>query len=204
MAAIITLLLFYGVGIIGIGLPLHQDFRLLTPLNLLLSLALVLWHHLHWDHRTAFFLVLCYVVGFGSELLGVQTGLLFGDYSYGPVLGPKLWGTPVIIGLNWMLLAYCSGVTAASLAPGSHPAFRAFLAAALMVGLDLFIEPVAIRYDFWRWPGGTPPLQNYTGWFLVAFPLQLAFTKLLGLAKNKVAVALFVIQFLFFLSLGLF
>jgi putative membrane protein len=37
-----------------------------------------------------------------------------------------------------------------------------------MVLLDLMIEPVAIRLDFWHWQGGSIPIQNYIMWFLVA------------------------------------
>ena len=37
-----------------------------------------------------------------------------------------------------------------------------------MVLLDLMIEPVAIRLDFWHWQAEVIPLQNYLMWFLVA------------------------------------
>ena len=202
-AAIAILLIFYGVGITGVALRIHEDFLLLTPLNLLLSLALTLAHHPDWSWKTAFFLGLCYVVGFGAELFGIQTGLLFGDYAYGPVLGPQVLGTPLMIGINWMLLAYAAGVTANHLLPGRHWALRALLGALLMVLLDWFIEPVAIRYDFWSWTEGTPPLQNYLGWFLVALPLLAVFAELQAHIRNKVAVALLLIQLVFFLTLGI-
>ncbi len=202
-AAIAVLLIFYAVGIAGVALPIHENFLLLTPLNLLLSLALVLAHHPVWSRKTVLFLGLSYTAGFGAELFGIQTGLLFGDYAYGPVLGPQIWGTPLMIGINWMLLAYAAGVSANHLLPGRHWVFRALLGAGLMVLLDWFIEPVAIRYDFWSWDGGTPPLQNYLGWFFVALPLLAVFARWQGHIRNKVAVALLIIQFGFFLTLGL-
>lgn len=202
-AAIVLLVIFYTVGIVGILLPLHEDFLLLTPFQLLLSLGLMLWHHPEWSRRTLLFLFAAYFLGFGAELFGVQTGLLFGDYSYGRVLGPKLWGTPLMIGVNWMLLAYAAGVSINHLAPRSHWLVKAILAGLLMVGLDVLIEPVAIKYAFWSWEGQYPPLQNYIGWFIVALPLLCLFSRTQGHIRNKVAIALLLLQLMFFLILGI-
>ena len=200
--SILILLLLYTVGFLGIVLPIHRDFVLLTPVNLLVSLGLVLWNHERWEARTGWFIVLAYVLGFGAEVFGVQTGLLFGDYAYGRVLGPKLWGTPLMIGMNWVMLGYASGVTANRLLPGRHWLVRGTLAAVMMVALDVLIEPVAMRYGFWTWEGGVVPLRNYIGWFVVALPIECLFAAIQGNSRNKVAVALFILQFFFFLALG--
>jgi len=199
--SIAVLTILYIVGLFGILLPLHTDFILLTPLNLLVSMGLVLWHHGDWAKRTVYYLLIAYVAGFGAELLGVQTGLLFGDYAYGPVLGPKVWGTPLMIGVNWMMLGYCAGVLSNALLPGRTFGLRGLLAALLMVGLDVIIEPVAMAYEFWDWEGGAVPFSNYLGWFLVALPLELLFAYWHKGLRNKVGVALFLLQALFFLTL---
>ena len=201
--AILVLAVLYTVGIFGILLPIHQDFILLTPVNLLVSLALVLWFHAGWDRGTRAFVVIAYLVGFGAELFGVQTGILFGEYTYGRVLGPKVWGTPLMIGVNWVMLSYSAGVIANHLLPERHWLFRGLASALLMVGLDVLIEPVAMHYGFWSWEAEAVPLRNYLGWFLVAFPLQCLFAFWLGRALNKVAIALFILQVLFFLILGI-
>lgn len=201
--AIAVLAILYAVGIVGIVLPLHPDFVLLTPLNLLISLGLMLAFHRGWNINIIIFLIVSYLVGFGAELFGVQTGLLFGNYTYGRVLGPKLWGTPLMIGVNWVILAYASGVIANALLPRQHWLLRAALAAALMVALDVLIEPVAMRYDFWSWADDTVPLRNYIGWFVVALPLLCIFTFTQPNARNKVAVALFIMQVVFFLMLNI-
>lgn len=200
---IAVLLILYAVGIIGILLPLHEDFILLTPANLLLSLGLMLWAHPGWDKRTLAFSGITYLAGFGAELFGVQTGILFGDYAYGRVLGPKIWGTPLMIGVNWVMLSYSAGVIGNYLLPRAHWLLRGLFAALLMVGLDVLIEPVAMHYGFWAWAGDSVPLRNYLGWFLVAFPLQCLFAFWLGAVRNKVAAALFILQILFFLILGI-
>jgi len=136
--------------------------------------------------------------------LGVQTGQIFGSYEYGPVLGWKVFDTPLMIGVNWAMLVYCAGVTVNHIAPMMNKIGKALLAAGMMTGLDFFIEPVAIHYNFWQWNEGAVPLQNYLAWFVIAFLLLLAFYQLMGRAKNKVGVILFILQFLFFAGLYLF
>jgi len=202
--SIAILAVLYAVGLASLLGQLHEDFILLTPFNLLISLALMLWHHPGWSGKTIAFLVITYLVGFGAEVFGVQTGLLFGHYEYGRVLGWKIAGTPLMIGVNWVMLAYCAGVTVNYLAQRWHWLVKAALASVLMVGLDVLIEPVAIEYGFWTWTGDGVPLLNYGGWFLVAFPLLSLFNKWQGALKNKVAPALFLLQIIFFLTLGIF
>ncbi|GAB5552462.1 MAG: hypothetical protein Sapg2KO_20530 [Saprospiraceae bacterium] len=202
--AIIVLSILYLVGIVGISIPIHPDFALLTPLNLLFSLATVLYFHPNWNRDSLLFLILCFGIGYGAEVFGVHTGLLFGSYEYGPVLGPKILETPLMIGVNWILLAYSSGMLINQLLPKQNKVIKAASAALVMVGLDIFIEPVAIKYDFWQWEGRTtPPLQNFFGWWLVAFIVLLFFTFLLKKQKNKVAIALLALQFIFFIALNL-
>ncbi len=201
--AIAVISILFSVGIVGILTRLHPDFILLTPINLLVTLALVLWRHPRWDQRSIAYLGIAYAVGFGAELFGVQTGLLFGEYVYGRVLGWKLWGTPLMIGVNWVIVSYGAGVTVNELGSRLPKWLKATLAAALMVGLDLLIEPVAVRYGFWTWAGAEIPLQNYLGWFVVAWPLLLLFMHWLGDVRNKVGIALFIWQFVFFLVLVL-
>jgi len=203
-AAIAILSVLYTVGLIGILWPLHKQFILLTPLNLLVSLGLVLFFHPHWKLSSRLLLLFCFGFGFGMELLGVQTGLVFGDYSYGQTLGWKIGGTPLMIGFNWVMLVYCSGVTVNHFFTPQSPWLKTIIATALMVLLDILIEPVAIRYDFWSWAGEEIPLQNYLAWFGIAFVLLRIFFYIEEQTSNKVGIALFILQFLFFGILNLF
>ncbi|MCB0704494.1 MAG: carotenoid biosynthesis protein [Saprospiraceae bacterium] len=197
------LILLYSVGIAGILFQLHPDFILLTPLNLLISLGLILWLHEEWSVGFILFLAGTYFWGVLAEMIGVQTGIIFGDYQYGRVLGPKVFGTPLIIGVNWMMLVYACGIWVNQLAKGSHWVLKGILGALLLVGLDILIEPVAIRFGFWTWAAGWPPLRNYIGWFFVALPVQLLFARFFGARKNIAAQILFILQIVFFALLGL-
>ncbi len=196
--SIFVLIVFYTIGLIGILIPIHPDFVFLTPYNLLLSLAVIIWGHSSWKLSTILVFLTCFLVGFGIEVVGVNTGLIFGEYAYGPVLGLKLWDTPLMIGINWLLLIYGAGVTINRFMGDYHWAIRAILAAGIMVILDLLIEPVAIAYDFWTWESESVPFQNYFAWFLIALFLQLIFMRGLANATNKVGIVLLVLQFIFF------
>jgi len=203
LVSIAILTIVYAIGIIGIETQLHSSFIYLTPINLLFSLFIVLLHHKGWQLSHYLFLGICFTIGFLSEVIGVNTGIIFGEYSYGNVLGLKVWGTPLIIGINWLLLVYASSTLMNHLFPGVNKIGRAFLAAFLMVLLDVLIEPVAIALNFWDWNSEVVPLQNYLAWFVIAFVLCISFQFLVKNNRNIVAIGLFILQFIFFFVLGL-
>ncbi|HMQ01191.1 MAG TPA: carotenoid biosynthesis protein, partial [Cyclobacteriaceae bacterium] len=80
---------------------------------------------------------------------------------------------------------------------------KVLLGTALAVLLDVFIEPVAIHYDFWSWENITPPLQNYIGWFVVSSLLLVIFFQKPDRSSNKSAIAFLFIQLGFFALLNL-
>ncbi|MEL7123318.1 MAG: carotenoid biosynthesis protein [Bacteroidota bacterium] len=200
---IIVLAIVYAVGITAISLNINDNFIYLTPYNLLFSIGLVLWFHPEWSINRVIYLAICFFLGYFYEVVGVQTGLIFGNYAYGDVLGFKIWDTPPLIGVNWLMLVYCSGIIANHVFPKLPYFLKAIFAASLMVGLDFFIEPVAIAFNFWNWEGDVIPIQNYIGWFIMALVLSFGFQFIFGKDRNKVAIALFILQLLFFIVLGI-
>jgi len=104
------LLWVYGVGLAGMLLPFSRGlFTAITPLNLLFALFWLFWGK--WPARQVIMTgSVIAVTSFLIEAAGVNTGKIFGVYAYGNTLGPKLLNTPVIIGLNWFLLIYCTNV----------------------------------------------------------------------------------------------
>lgn len=113
------------------------------------------------------------VAGFGIEWLGVWTGQIFGSYSYGQTLRPSIGGVPISIGSAWFVMLVASTAVAQKIAPKSlADGFRfkmAFLVALLMVCFDLFMEPVAVKLDYWTWMNDHIPSQNYLAWFGLSF-----------------------------------
>lgn len=196
------LLLFHVTGFVGLAFSGNSDFFLrFMPLTLLLTLGLLLSFQ---PRRTAAFWVFCAVVavaGFLVEVVGIRTGLLFGEYTYGAALGLQWLDVPLIIGVNWLILVYSAGILATYL---PVPGFvRAVVAAGLMVGLDACIEPVAVHYDFWRWQYDVIPLLNFKGWFAVSLILQVYFNRVEFEKRNALAPFVFMVQLLFFFALGL-
>jgi len=199
--AIFTILLFHISGLPFIIYEGTRSFFLsFTPFTLTLSASLLLWNHKDWSLSFLFFVFAAAIGGFGIEVIGVQTGILFGAYEYGTVLGWKLWGVPLVIGVNWLMCAYCCGVLGSRF--GVHELGKALIGAFLMVLLDFVIEPVAIKMDFWQWENNHIPLWNYSTWFIASFFLLFLFQKLSFNKENLVADVLYVTLFLFFAVLN--
>jgi len=144
-----------------------------------------------------------FLLGYGIEVAGVQTGVIFGEYEYGSILGIKFWRTPLMIGVNWVLLTYAAGYTVNTLSPNLNSVIKAAIAATLLVLLDFLIEPVAVKWDMWSWAEVDIPMQNYLAWWLIAFIMMQIFYYSFKNSTNKVAVAVLIIQFLFFGLLNL-
>lgn len=84
----IILLALHGVGAVGLSLPAYRElFLILTPVHLLLTMGLILVYHKGWSEAFPVVTGATFCIGFGSELLGVHMGYLYGDYVYGPTLG---------------------------------------------------------------------------------------------------------------------
>ncbi|MBC8110067.1 MAG: carotenoid biosynthesis protein [Verrucomicrobia bacterium] len=193
----------YITGLIGLNLADSRAiFRWFVPWHLLANAVLLLYFHEDWNRHFFIFCVVTYLTGFLVEWAGVETGVIFGKYWYGNTLGLKLAGIPLMIGVNWLVLVYITGVLCEPLKV--HFLFKAILAASLMTGLDFLIEPVAMKHDFWQWENSVVPFRNFVGWWLTALLLQVLFQKLTFEKKNPFAWWVFGLQILFFASQWLF
>ena len=199
----LNLIIIYMVGVCGIVLtnPEQQQlFLQITPLNLIVTTIFALLFHPKWNGSFIASGLIVLLFGFFVEVIGVKTGVIFGTYWYGKTLGVKLLEVPVMIGVNWFLLVY---LIAAVLHKIRNVISFAAIAAAEMTLLDVFIEPVAIKLDFWQWQNDVIPLQNYIAWYLISFLLFLFFRKVNGTIQNRIAIIVLAIQFLFFAVLNL-
>lgn len=200
--AVAVLVIFYAVGFVGLGFSAYRPlFQALVPFNLLLTNAIIFAFHRDFSRSFWVFAGVVAVGGYLAEVLGVHTGLLFGSYQYGPTLGLQLLQVPLLIGLNWLMLVYATGhLTDLLRLPWL---LKALLAAGLMVGLDFFIEPVAVAFDFWSWQGGHIPFSNYAGWFGLSLLMQVYYQRAGFRKGNPVAPYVYLVQVLFFAGLYL-
>jgi len=196
----IVLSIYYLVGVIGLLHPLtYALFQQLIPFTLISTLVVLLFFHGKWEKRHIGVFLLLAVLGFLVEVVGIATGLVFGEYEYGHTLGFELWGTPPIIGLNWLLLVYAIyGFWESYRLPALA---KILLGALMLVGLDVALEPVAIALNMWSWAGGAVPFQNYVAWFVIS----VVFLGIMHLAKiklnNPVAGFVYFLQLIFFVIL---
>lgn len=196
--AIKLVILFHVIGLIGFLIPAtNAVFLKLVPWHLLLMFILLVCSHQHISQKFVGYILAIFFLGYLAEWAGINRHWLFGDYSYGKTLGIKLFAVPVIISINWFLLTYSASVVMQH-SRLKNGVFRVLTGAILLVLLDLLIEPVAIKFDYWQWTGGSAPFKNYACWFLVS-AIMLAIFELFRFQKQSiVAMVLLATQFIFF------
>jgi uncharacterized membrane protein len=113
-------LLFHLTGFVGLAFSQDKSFYLkYTPLTLLLTMVLLGAFQQGRNLIFWLFVAQTFLLGMVAEIVGTNTGLLFGHYTYGATLGPQYMGTPWLIGLNWVVVTYLAGTLAAYVrAPG--------------------------------------------------------------------------------------
>jgi bisanhydrobacterioruberin hydratase len=203
MKTIVGLTLLYMLGIFGYfqfpvdsavisfagGLSLLMVTAiLLIPEYLNKNIGLLKW-----------FSIVC-IFGFGIEVVGVHTGLIFGSYEYGSGLGVTLLGVPLVIGLNWGIVVLGSLSLARMVT--RKPLMLSTTSAGLAVFLDLVLEAVAGKMDYWHWGEGVVPFQNYIAWYVIAFIMSYFFTKRAVVSDFwQVYQSNYILQYLFFIVL---
>jgi putative membrane protein len=199
--SIFVILLFHVSGFIGLQTTSKNWFLALTPLNLLVSFFVLIRHENYRNFRFILFTLLILCLGFFIEVIGVNSGLLFGEYSYGDTLGFKVFNTPLMIAFNWFILVFCTGIVLHK--TNLNVFLKVIIGAIFMTACDYIIEPVAIAYNFWEWKYTSVPFQNYLAWF----GFSLLFLFLFQYSKiektSKVAPWLLAVQIIFFLALNL-
>ncbi len=187
-AAIIAL----GVYVLTIGyvllwtfvpVPAVRQFVILLPTSTLAFFAFALFHAgatLGW-RRAGLFVAITIGVSLLFESVGVQTGWVYGPYTYTGRLGPKLLGlVPVYIPLAWFMMGYCAHSIVDRLAQclplprrWTGDVWVAGTAAVAMTAWDLTMDPLMVAGGHWQWLVEGAyfgiPMQNFFGWLITAF-----------------------------------
>lgn len=197
--AIAVICILHIVGLVGIGV-FHNDFILtLTWVNLLVTFIIGLAFFDVPSKQLLVAIVMATFIGILTEGIGVNTGYLFGNYEYGAVLGFKIYQVPFTIGLLWAGLNIAAKNFASKVI--KNPWLIAFLASGMMVVLDIVMEPVATKLNFWIWDQNVIPIFNYVTWFFVSLLIQVLWRKVD--TRNAVFDSIFIIQAVFFIALNL-
>lgn len=197
------LVIFYVVGISGFLIPQTRHiFEILIPFSLIINIFLLFLFHKPHDRKHWLFFSAVVVFTFAVEAVGVNTGVIFGEYFYGKSLSVKLFETPLLIGFNWLMLSY--GIVELLRSNPVTQKFTVVLGALCMTIYDFVMEPVAMKTDMWSWVFTRIPMQNYVVWFMVAALVIAAFELFQIKTDNKIAGRIFIAQFAFFVILNLF
>ena len=201
----ISIFLIWLIHISGALGLLYYDiifFAALTPINLYLTALLLIINQKKPGFRELSGIFLIFSVGIFVEFLGVNYGLIFGNYEYGQNMGPKLLGVPFLIGINWIIITLISGGIAHNLWI-KNKYFSIILASILMVFIDLFIEPVAPILDFWEFKDNIVPASNYVGWFFTGIITQTIYYNSFKNKEFNFSINLYSAMLTFFLLLNL-
>lgn len=198
---ILLFIVFYSIGVAGVAIPVTQAvFVRMIPVALLMSfVAILLFHRSLNSQNTRFVFFTIILVSYLVEVIGANSHFIFGNYIYGNGLGIKLFNTPLVIGINWAMLVYCSASILERLR--LPVGVQIFFSSVLIVLYDIVLESVAPFLDMWYWNENSVPLQHYLIWFVIALVFH-------GLVKwkkvkteNPLAPAIFICQFLFFIAI---
>ncbi|HSA59540.1 MAG TPA: carotenoid biosynthesis protein [bacterium] len=137
--------------------------------------------------RTLLFLTLGFSIAFLSEVSSIRNGFPYGMYHYvyenlrGELM---LWGVPLWDSLSYSFLAYAAyeyGDFFWRVRGGDSRIATTFIAALLMVAIDVVVDPLAVQGERWflgrifYYPDGGEyfgvPLTNFGGWLLVALAI---------------------------------
>ena len=197
--SIIIIWLFHLSGLLGLLYIDKNLFASLTPLNLFISTTLLFVNQTNATRMKFFIVFAIFFVGMIAEILGVQYGLIFGNYQYGNNLGLKLLGVPILIGFNWVVLTVICGSISSKIFKKSK-VLSIILGITLMLLIDITLEPIAPVLDYWEFSGSKAPLQNYIGWGITSLLTQTLYQYFYKTKEFIFSINLFIAQFLFFLG----
>ena len=196
--AIIFLWIIHIAAIIGIAIGYEEFFLPKSPFTMIYLLFLLIFFFKIESRKAVLLFIVFMFTGILVEWIGVHTGTLFGDYYYGKNFGPKIDGIPVLIGVNWALLTFTTHVIAKKVF--TSPIAIIASGAALMVGLDFFLEQICDFAGFWHFKSGAG-WYNYICWYVVAAILH-AIALHFKLKGNKIlSYHLYGVQLLFAIGL---
>ena len=202
----ISIIIIWLVHISGFLGMLFYDlvfFAGFTSVNLFLMSIILFLNFKLSSRREILSILSIFLIGMITESLGVNYGLIFGDYEYGNNLGFKLFGVPFLIGINWIILTAISANIASFLTKNNSILLTIITGALLMLAMDFVMEPIAPKLDMWRFKNLIVPPSNYIGWLIIGLITQTIYNLLFREKEIIVSINLYAAFFLFFSFLNL-
>lgn len=192
--------IFYVVGIVG--LKFFPDKILpFSSLILLMNFVFILLFEQNLESIKIKYFLFVFAASFAVEMIGVGSGKIFGSYYYGNSLGVSLKNVPLIIGINWLVLVL-GIINIISKWKINNDILFSIMGGVLMVALDVLMERVAPVLDYWNFFGELAPLKNYLAWFTISFFFFFLFRAMNLKSENKISGYIYIVQFIFFVSVN--
>ena len=190
-------------GLLGMVFYDLDFFAGYTSINLFL-MSIILFANIKLNNKNQIFsLLLIFLIGMLSEFIGVNYGLIFGEYIYGNNLGFKLFGVPFLIGLNWVILTVICANIASILIKNNSITQIIIVGTLLMLLMDFVMEPIAPKLDLWKFKNLVVPTSNYIGWLIISILTQTIYNIQFKEKEVKLSFNLYTAIFIFFVSLNL-
>ena len=174
-------------GVFGILVIDFDLFLSLSPISLIFTFLIVAYSNIEVSYKSFATIIIIFFLSIISEIIGVNYGILFGSYYYGDNLGYSMYGVPLVIGLNWVVLTVSCG-NIASYFFEKNKYLSIFFGSLLMLILDVIMEQVSGNIDFWYFNDDNL-IFNYITWFILGgcnqyFYQSLNYTKNLVISVN--------------------
>ena len=174
-------------GVFGILVIDFDLFLSLSPISLIFTFLIVVCSNIEVSYKSFATIIIIFFLSIISEIIGVNYGILFGSYYYGDNLGYSMYGVPLVIGLNWVVLTVSCG-NIASYFFEKNKYLSIFFGSLLMLILDVIMEQVSGNIDFWYFNDDNL-IFNYITWFILGafnqyFYQSLNYTKNLVISVN--------------------
>ena len=190
-------------GLLGMVFYDLDFFAGYTSLNLFL-MSIILFANIKLNNKNRIFaLLLIFLIGMLSEFIGVNYGLIFGEYIYGNNLGFKLFGVPLLIGLNWVILTVICANIASFLIKNNSILQMIIVGTSLMLLIDIVMEPIAPKLDLWKFKNLVVPSSNYIVWLIISILTQTIYNTKFKQKEVKLSFNLYTAIFTFFVFLNL-
>ena len=199
--SILAIIVLHAMALTGIFSPWRDQFVLLTPFHLCLSLLLVLKRDDGNGNKLYMALLQISFISFLIEIIGVNSDLLYGKFAFGDSFGPKVASTPAIIGIVWSLFTLTAVQTTTILV--KNPYLGATISALLITAMNYIMEPIAPKLGFWHWNEASHEagMHDYVGAFIQGWVFSYWLISRVKNLNNFVGFAFLLIQAAFFVIL---
>ena len=191
--------LFGAFGILSIDSNL---FLSLSPISLVITFLIVMYSNTKFSLRSQISVIIIFLLSMISEIIGVNSGLLFGSYYYGENLGCSFYGVPLVIGLNWVVLTVSCGNIAIYIFK-ENKFLSILFGSFLMLLLDIIMEQVSGDIDFWYFNDQNLTF-NFITWFMLGICNQYLHQNYINQKNLIISINIYLSFIMFFLALFFF